>query len=144
MKTSTIVYDTNKLIRVTIKSILNILVPFSWLVFRPAGWFLLTAALFINQPLQYFSFTQSAAIVFCLFFQTSERGLRLDWNPYIVSFYTMFSRFIPFDFLLEKQGRKIEKKNSRIERSSGGNGKKKEKKQEDTWMGTSDTTVVNR
>ena len=36
--------------------------------FRPVDWFLPTTALFINQPLQYFSLTQSVAIVFCLFF----------------------------------------------------------------------------
>ena len=53
---------------------LNIMAPFGWLVFKPAGWFLLTAALFINQPLQYFSHTQSVAIVFLLLFSDKRIG----------------------------------------------------------------------
>ena len=55
---------------------IHIEVPFGWLVFRPAGWFLLTAALFINQSLQYFFLTQTAATVFWLLFSRQANGTR--------------------------------------------------------------------
>jgi len=53
------------------------MVPFAGVVSEPAGWFLLTAALFINQPLQYFSHTQPAATVFWLLFFRQANGANI-------------------------------------------------------------------
>ena len=58
------------------------MVPFGWLIFRSAGWFLLTAALFINQSLQYFSLTQPAATVFCLLFSEAN-GAYMSYKSYL-------------------------------------------------------------